>query len=311
MSNETVLILNPASASGRTGRNERSIVEQIEARLGGVERHRTGSPGEARALAHAATVAGARRLLVGGGDGTLNEIVDGVMAAPGQRRPTLGLLPLGSGGDFARSLGLPRELGPALEVIEVGHSRRVDLGRLEYCDTDGSPRARCFANEASAGLSGATIGFVGRFAKRLGARLGFAAGAVAAIATHRPEPMSIEIDGRIAYEGPVSMVVAANGGWFGAGMRVAPGARPDDGDLEVVLVRGLSVPRLLVNLPSLLSGRHGAHPSVSFYAARSVRVVPKQAPSLIDLDGEAVGLLPMRAEVLPGKLDFFAPRGLA
>ena len=162
-------------------------------------------------------------------------------------------------------------------------------------------------NEASAGLSAATVRLVGRFAKRLGARLGFAAGAVAAIATHRPERMRVEVDGVLVHEGPVSLVVAANGRYFGAGMRVAPNARLDDGALELVLVRGLSAGTLLYNLPSLFAGRHGAHPAVSFHSARSVSVVPLAGERDLEVDGERVIGLPMRAEILPAAIDVFAP----
>jgi diacylglycerol kinase family enzyme len=162
-------------------------------------------------------------------------------------------------------------------------------------------------NEASAGLSGATVRIVGSLTKRLGPRLAFGAGAIAAILSHRPLEAAVEVDGERVYEGPVSMVVAANGCYFGAGMKVAPRARVDDGALEAVLVRGLSVPRLLWNLPSFYVGRHGAHPQVSFHAARCLEILPKASGAPIDLDGESVGGLPMRAEVLPGALELYAP----
>ena len=103
------------------------------------------------------------------------------------------------------------------------------------------------------------------------------------------------------------MVVSANGGYFGAGMRVAPGARPDDGRLEVLVVRGMSMPRLLANLPSFYVGRHLRHPKVSIHGARTLSLIPKEAGLPIDVDGESLGVLPMRAEVLPGALRVFAP----
>ena len=103
------------------------------------------------------------------------------------------------------------------------------------------------------------------------------------------------------------MVVAANGCYFGAGMKIAPEAELDDGRLEVVLVRGLSIPRLLANLPSIFSGRHLDHPSVSHHSARELLVMPKESALPIDIDGEGAGLLPLRAAVLPGALRVFAP----
>ncbi len=270
----------------------------------------TRAPRDAQRLARAATERGVSRILVAGGDGTASEIASGILAAAvvPTARPVLGLLPLGSGWDLARSLGLPRDLDAALRVIERNERRRIDAGRLTCRDSTGRETSRCFVNEASAGLSGATVRIVGSLTKRLGPRLAFGLGAIAAILSHRPVAAAVEIDGERVYEGPISMIVAANGCYFGAGMKVAPRARVDDGALEVVLVRGLSVPRLLSNLPSFYVGRHGGHPQVSFHAARCVEVLPKSAGAPIDLDGESVGGLPMRAEVMPGALELFAPR---
>lgn len=308
---DTVVCLNPASAAGRTGRRAREIRAAIEAALGPVAFEVTRGPGDAARIAGEARARGATRLLVAGGDGTLNEVATGLLDPSGSASPppalVLGLLPLGSGWDLARSLDLPRTLDAALAVIRDGHTRRIDAGRAACRAPDGATRDHVFVNEASAGLSGDTIRIVGRLAKRIGARAGFALGAVGAIASHRADEASIEVDGAAVHEGPVSLVVAANGRCFGAGMQVAPDARVDDGLLEVVIVRGLSAPRLLVNLPSLFAGTHGAHPAVSFHAARSVRVVPKGGPMFVDLDGEAMGALPLRAEVLPGALTVYAP----
>ncbi len=309
MKRDTVVCLNPASAAGRTGRRRRAILEAIESKLGPVDCAVTRAPGDAARIAAEARRLGRARLLVAGGDGTLNEVASGLLADDSIAAPSprLGLLPLGSGWDFARSLDLPRRLDASLDVIADGVARRIDAGRAVVRAPDGATRGRYFVNEASAGLSGDTIRIVGRLAKRVGARAGFALGAVAAILGHRPLDAAVEADGVRLYEGPLSLVVAANGRCFGAGMRVAPQARVDDGRLELVLVRGLSVPSLLANLPSLFAGTHGRHPAVSFHSARTVSIEPKGRAMFADLDGESVGTLPLRAEVLPGALEVFVP----
>jgi YegS/Rv2252/BmrU family lipid kinase len=307
VSRETLVILNPASAAGSTGRRREKLVRQIESVLGPVRIEQTAGVGDAIRLARIACEQGVERLVVAGGDGTTGEVAGGVLHAEASRRPPIGLLPLGSGWDLARSLGLPRRLDEALRVIEVGVTRMIDAGRVEVHDEQGVLQQRFFVNEASAGLSGATVRIVGRLSKRIGPRLGFAAGAVAAILSHRPVSVALEIDGMRVFEGPVSLVVAGNGRYFGAGMKVAPGAELDDGLLEVVFVRGLSIPRLLVNLPSLFVGRHLAHPAVSRSAARELIVVPKDGASPIEVDGETAGRLPLRVEVIPAALQVFVP----
>ena len=309
MKSDTVVCLNPASAAGRTGRQREAIVAAIESRLGPVDCVVTRESGDAARIASEARRRGCARLLVAGGDGTLSEVASGLLEGDSSEDPLprLGLLPLGSGWDFARSLALPRALEAAIGVIERGGVRRVDAGRAVVRTPDGSARTRFFVNEASAGLSGDTIRIVGRLAKRIGARAGFAFGAVAAILGHRALDAAVDVDGERLFEGPISLVVAANGRCFGAGMQVAPQARVDDGRLELVLVRGLSVPSLLVNLPSLFAGTHGRHPAVSFHSARSVSIEPRGRAMFADLDGEAAGTLPLRAEVLPGALEIFVP----
>lgn len=319
MQPDTLLILNPASAAGATGRREAALIAEVEACLGPVAVERTRQCGDAVRISKAAAIRGVRRILVGGGDGTLNEIVTGLMSAEraqaepapvdSPEMPILGLLPLGSGWDFARALGLPRDLSGALELVKQGETRVVDIGRVEFRDAAGAKRSRFFANEASAGLSGGTVRLVGNLSKRVGPRLGFLLGAVGAILSHRPLDAAVEVDGLSVHEGPLSMIVAANGCYFGAGMKVAPQAAVDDGELEVVVVRGLSLARLLLNLPRLALGLHAGHPSVSFHSARSVSVMPKEAGAPIDLDGESVGTLPMYAEILPKALRVFAVCG--
>ena len=307
VSQETLVILNPASAGGATGRRVPALLAQVGARLGSVRVEMTRKPRDAERIARAACSAGVARILVAGGDGTTSEIVSGLLEASPEQRPALGLLPLGSGWDLARTLNLPRDLDAALGVIESAELRSIDAGRIEYRDASGAPRRGYFVNEASAGLSGATVRLVENSNKRLGSRLSFIAGTLGAILSHRPVELAVEIDGERIYEGPVSVVVAANGCYFGAGMRVAPAALIDDGALEVILVRGLSIPRLVANLPSFYFGRHIHHPRVSRHAARKLALIPKQVGAPIDVDGECLGTLPLCAEILPGALRVFAP----
>jgi diacylglycerol kinase (ATP) len=148
---------------------------------------------------------------------------------------------------------------------------------------------------------------VDRLSPRLGPRAGFLLGAVSAVLSHRPFEASVEVDGERIHAGPISLFVAANGCYFGAGMRVAPEAALDDGRLEVVLARGLSRPELLANLPAFYVGRHGRHPQVSFHSARSVRLIPETDETTAEIDGEGGLALPLRIECLPAALRVLSP----
>lgn len=308
MSVQTLLILNPASGGGATGRAADALVARAEAVCGPLDVATTVAPGDAVALAQRAAARGVARVLVAGGDGTTGEVVTGLVAGArcATSRPCLGLLPVGSGCDLARTLALPRHLEAALEIVAAGNVRELDVGRVELDDVRGGRVVRCFANEVSAGLSGDTVRRAPELSARMGARLGFLAGALAAVASHVPFEAVIELDGERSYEGPVSLVAVANGCYFGAGMRVAPGAATDDGWLEVVLARGLSRREIVTHLPAFYLGRHGRHPQVSFHPARRVEIRPKSGAAAVEVDGDGGYALPLVAECLPGALRVFA-----
>jgi len=304
----TLAILNPCAgnAAKLIGRIESRLRESLADVLGGLEIERTRGPRDASRIAREAVRAGVKRLVVGGGDGTLGEVVTGLLEAGLGQDAEIGVLPLGTGCDFARGLGIPMAPEKAIEALAGGTSIRVDAGRIVYRDHGGAERATHFLNEASFGLSGLIVEAVNRSQRRLGPRLSFAVGSLSAIARHPQPEVVLRVDGEEVYAGPVALVLAANGRFCGAGMKMAPGAEFDDGLLDVVLVRALSRPRLWANLPSLYSGRHIEHPMVSVHRGACVEADVRGAdPALLDVDGEALGALPIRVEVLPRAIGLF------
>jgi diacylglycerol kinase (ATP) len=331
VSEATLLILNPASGRGAAGRVAERLVARARDLFAPLETAVTEAPGDAARLARAAVGRGVARILVAGGDGTLGEVVTGLLSAradaPGSAAgcasaagpepamakatamalPCLGLLPIGSGCDLARTLGIPRRIDAALGVAAAGHVLALDAARIAACDGRGRRQVRYFANEASTGLSAKTVERVGGFSMRIGARLGFLAGALAAVAAHRPFEAALELDGERIFEGAMSLCVIGNGCYFGAGMRVAPRAVVDDGLLEIVLVRALPRRSILAHLPAFYLGRHGAHPQVSFHAARRVALLSKGAAESVEIDGESGFALPIEVECWPAALRVYTP----
>jgi YegS/Rv2252/BmrU family lipid kinase len=304
----TLAILNPCAgnAAKLIGRIETRLRGSLADVLGGLEIERTRGPRDASRIAREAVRAGVKRLVVGGGDGTLAEVVTGLLAAGLGEDVEIGILPLGMGSDFARGLGIPMAPEKAIEGLAAGVSLRVDAGRIVYRDREGAEQSSYFLNEASFGLSGLIVEAVNRSEKRLGPRLSFAAGSLAAIARHPQPDVVLRVDDKEVYAGPVALVLAANGRFCGAGMKMAPGAEFDDGLLDVVVVKALSRTRLWANLPSIYRGGHIDHPMVSVH--RGVRVeaeVRGADPALLDVDGEALGQLPIRVELLPRAIGVF------
>lgn len=303
----TLLVVNPASRAGATERGFAGIERQLRDALGDYDVAWTKGPRDAVRIAREAATAGYARLLVGGGDGTASEIATGLLGAGRNEDVTLGFLPLGTGGDLLRTLGVPRSLGGALEILRAGRQREIDAGRLDYTDDAGQPAQTYFANEASAGLAGLVAQLVTRATKSLGATGSFLLGTLRGLARYQPLAARVRVDGALAHEGPLVLATASNGRYFGGGMFVAPNASLDDGLLHAVIIPGLRKPELLVRLPSLYAGSHLSAPGVKESCGRVIEVEPLGAPHRFECDGEPLGTSPLRAEVVPRALRVIAP----
>jgi YegS/Rv2252/BmrU family lipid kinase len=304
----TLLVVNPASRAGATERGFARLERALREALGDYDLAWTKGPRDAVRIAGEAATAGYARLLVGGGDGTASEIATGLLCAERGDDVTLGFLPLGTGGDLLRTLGVPRSLGGALAILRADCQRTIDAGRLDYRDHDGLPAQTYFANEASAGLAGLVAQLVTRSSKSLGATGSFLVGTLRGLARYRPHAARVRVDGEIVHAGPLVLATASNGRYFGGGMHVAPHADLADGLFHAVVIPGLSKPELLARLPSLYAGRHLAAPGVRELRGRVVEVEPLgDAAHRFECDGEALGRSPLRAEIVPRALRVIAP----
>ena len=297
----TLVIANPASASGATERTFGRIEAPLRAAIGAYELTWTSGPRDAERLAREAVRAGIERVVVAGGDGTAAEVVSGLLGAGLGAYAEVAFLPLGTGADFHRTLGIPRDPARAIDALASGKGRRIDAGRVRYVADDGSTRESHFVNVASIGLSGVVTRNV-RGSKALGARLAFLLGTLVGLARFRPARVRALLDGVELPVRDVALVAAANGRYFGGGMLVAPEARPDDGLLDVVVVPALPKPVLVSKLPRLYSGTHLAVPGVTLQRGRRLELEPDGPPALGEIDGEPIARLPMSVEALPGAL---------
>ncbi len=212
------------------------------------------------------------------------------------------MLTLGTCGEFLRSLASPRDVEAAHAPIAQGDAKSVDAGRVHFLDHAGEAREACFVNVSSFGISALADELVNQTTKLFGGTLSFLIGTIRAIARYEGEPVRILVDGECVYEGAVALAAAANGRYFGGGMQVAPRARIDDGQLDVVIVPQISKAQLLRKLPLIYRGTHLNETGVLL---RRGCVIEAQAPPgivEIELDGEPLGTLPATWELLPGAL---------
>jgi YegS/Rv2252/BmrU family lipid kinase len=283
------------------------VERKLRAALGTFEVDRTRGPRDAERIAREAVRAGVERVVVAGGDGTLSEVASGLLSAGLGDRAEIGLLPLGTGGDFARTLGIPRDLDGAIECIAAGKARRTDAGRVRYFGENEREATAHFVNVASLGISGLTVQLVNRTTKVFGGTVSFLVGTVRSIARYRCRDVSIHVDGRLIHEGPLILATAANGRYFGGGMQVAPEARTDDGLLDVVTISELSKLQLIAKLPLIYAGRHLQEPAVRLHRGRVVEMDAVPGTVYLDIDGEPLGTLPARVEILPAAISLLGP----
>ena len=308
---DTFVLVNPVSAGGQTMRRWPQIRAAL--RQAGIELHAhlTTGPGDATAVTRREVIRhGVRRVIAVGGDGTLNEVVNGCFddgGAPLVHGLTVGLVPSGTGSDLRRTLGLPTDPDAAARILAGGTTRTIDLGRIDF----GDGTHRLFVNVADCGLGGEVVARVNRSREKRGGPVGtavFLGVSIRELMSYRNREVLLTIDGQESRR-RVQQVVVANGRCFGGGMRIAPDADPADGLLDVVVVGDVSRIGALRAVPRLFRGTHLALAVVEVHRARSVRIAAAdlEEPPRFDVDGEQLGRAPAEITILPGALCFAAP----
>jgi YegS/Rv2252/BmrU family lipid kinase len=284
------------------------LAEHLAERIGPFNYAETMAPDHATTLTRQAIRMGADLVIAVGGDGTLNEVVNGFCGVEGSisTHVSLGMISLGTGSDFVRSL--PASGTHGVDRIASGATRRIDLGRVTYLDDDGQERFRLFANVASFGVSGEIDRALNttRHPRFLPRKAQFLAATVAKLMAFRSQKIRMIIDDGPAISATIVVVAVANGRYFGGGMQIAPDAELDDGLFDIVTLQGTSKLVLLRDLQMVYTGRHRDHPAISIRRGRRITVEPfdQARPILIDLDGEAPGRLPATYDLLPRVLNF-------
>ncbi len=257
----------------------------------------TARPGDA---ASAAAAARDRLVVAVGGDGTANEVVNGLLTGRQTTPPRFGALLRGTGSDLVRTLPSPRLPGQVPAWLNGRRWRAIDVGRVEM-----PLGRRYFVNVADAGIGAEVARRAARGPALMGGTLRFLAAAVFSLLVHRNALVSIRLDEGTVESVLARSVVLANGRYFGGGMCVAPQAQPDDGYLDLVLIGDLGRLQGIWRLPLLYQGKHGRLPQVRFALVRRVEIRSTE-PVGIEADGELVGGTPAVFEVVPGALEVLA-----
>ncbi|MEM1031068.1 MAG: diacylglycerol kinase family protein [Myxococcota bacterium] len=310
-----LVILNPQAEGGRAGKHAADIRRVVESYLGPLEMAPTEGPRHAVTIAREAAEAHRDLVVVVGGDGTVHEVVNGIMAASvaPDARPTLGLVGQGTGGDFRKSLGLVHRLDQYCLAMARRRTRRVDIGRMTYRDRDGEATSGHFINILSAGMGGLVDEYVATSHKRFGGKAAYLSASVKALMNNEVGALKVTLDPdtddvrELAVD--TRLIAVCNGRFFGGGMEVAPMAEPDDGWFDVVSLGSAPKLQFALSTLSIYRGRHVDNPDVLVQRARQIRVELGDASTRfpLDVDGEPLGSLPLDIEVVPGALSFCVP----
>ncbi|MBK7930117.1 MAG: diacylglycerol kinase family lipid kinase [Bryobacterales bacterium] len=299
----TAAVINPRAANGRAAAHWPRIVEQI----GLVEALFTQHPHHAAELATQLLDEGFERILAVGGDGTISETMNGFFrdGRPINPEAEFGILPMGTGGDFQRSLAIP-SIEAAVGVILSGKSRTIDAAHITYEAHTGGQTSRYFLNLTSFGMGGEVATRAKNSLSAYSGKLAFMYATVEVFFRYHAKTVELSLDGGAPTTHKILNIAIGNGRYHGGGMHVCPKALLDDGTLEVTIIEDLGMFTLAKDLPVLYSENIYKHPRVHHHRAAHVRATSREKVS-IEVDGEAVGTLPIEVRLLPHAIKILTP----
>ena len=298
--NRVHAIVNPHSAHGKAGKQWPLVLEYLNNSGFDVTWQLTERQWHAYHIAKAYTEKGAEFLISVGGEGVMNETLNGIFAAAGSsnRLPCLAMIPIGTGTDLSRTLRIPKEYHGAVDIIKHGKELSMDVGRITFYLGD-RIWSRYFINAADAGLGGSVARITNTIPKVLGGFLTFLLSSLAGLLSFKPMALKLSLDGRLLDSGFMTIVAMLNGQFFGGGMHAAPMALVDDGILEFIYVKDATFFKVVSKvLAKVYEGEHLAYHKVHACRGKEL-IVEGEKAFLADVDGEVEKAQKMRVEVLP------------
>ncbi len=304
---KTAVILNPNAAGGRSIKQLPRIVRELDQWLDHPAKILvTEYPNHATELTKQALDQGCNLIVAVGGDGTANEVVNGWFNEDDQPihpEAQLGFIPIGTGGDLRRTLEIPNKIDLASRLISCGHSRKIDVAKVSLLSHEGRPLSRYFVNVVSFGMGGEVSVRAKNFISKMSGKLAFLYATAAVFLTYRGKRVHVTLDNdrESSLDLVVTNVAIGNGRYHGGGMQPCPQALMDDGLLEVTTIRQLTTCEFIKDLPILYSDDVYRHPKIDHYRVTKLRAESEDV-TRVEVDGEALGRLPLEIEILPARL---------
>ena len=293
------VIVNPVAGAYSTRRRWPRISKLLRHVGLSFDYEYTEGVGHAIELARAAASDGYRYLVAVGGDGTVNEVANGILDSTGLSCPTLGVVSTETGSDFVRSVGIPRDYISACSCLTSSRRSLIDVGVVKY-QSKGQSLQRFFVNAAGVGFDAAVVEATERLPKYFGGTIPYLAGLARILFGYKNKAVILGVGSGVEAKRILSVIVA-NGGYFGGGMHVAPEARLDDSLLDVVIIGDVGKFELLKALPMIYKGTHITHPKVTMEKAAHITIESSE-PILVHADGELLGEGPASFWLIPAAL---------
>jgi diacylglycerol kinase (ATP) len=256
--------------------------------------------GDAMTMAKTAIAKGTDFIVAVGGDGTINEIVNGIMQSKSPKKPALAVLPLGRGNDFVRTYRVGKDLDQLCNAIKRANFAQVDVGSLTYTGLKGTSESRFFINIADVGIGGVVTQIVSSSRRFFNANFTYTLAIFRSLFSFTYEEMKVRAD-NFSFEGDVMSLCMANGKYFGSGLCIAPNADLFDGMAEIVILEKISLWEFIKHLTRVRRGEKIKHPKV-YYLQTTTCSISANAPCPLDVDGEFVGYTPVEMTMLPAAI---------
>lgn len=303
---KTLFVVNPRSAGGKTQKVWPAMEKAAAVHVRDFETKLTEGPNHATELARAGLRAGAELVVSVGGDGTNNEVVNGFFDESGKPvKPgaVFGVVPRGTGCDFARGQGIPRDPSAAFARLAGTASTPLDVGRIDYTIPTGGRGVRYFVNIAGFGANGDVVNRVNRSGKKLGGFLSFLTATVGSLATYVNPKVTFSVDDAAEESAVINAVFVCNGPYCGGGMKAGPDAKIDDGFFDITLIGDMGRMEALLSGRLLYNGKILTHEKARHFRVKSITArAAEQDIVLVEADGEQPGILPATYTIVPGAL---------
>ena len=309
-----LVIANPKSAAGSTRERWSAIASDLRTHFGPFNVAFTKGPGDGIDLARRAAENGRPFIIACGGDGTANEVANGILRSG--EDVEFGIFPSGTGGDFRRTLGMPNGTREAARALREGTTQRIDVGRITYYDREDEKAERFFLNVTSFGLAASIIERVKSDTSlswlpidNVRGRASFALSTLQQVVSLGATTVRVRLDDKEEHTLQTVNFCVANARYFGGGMKIAPDAKINDGFLDVINIGDIRTAKIILNAYTLYRGTHLDLSEVKDTLAKRIEARPlnEHQEVHIEVDGELLGRLPAVYEIVPGALRVRVP----